>query len=395
MRPLFIRALAILVYTAMVEALIATPDIAVNSTLMFAGPAPQPWTGLKSNTSTNPSTTSYTSGGASRLAFYVPTWSTNPAWLTFYKSLVMIGIPTLVTTNITEAIKHPVVLAYEAFTGTVSAADATSWTNYVSGGNTLITTTMTTTNAQMRALFGITSSTTNSAVREVIMLQNVASSPDSVYMSQFDQTDTRDSQIPLWGTLVNQSFPTVGYSSTNTSVVALGKYALHATPTATEATFLSITLNKGSNNGQAIAFGLDIGKYIGLSQGNNTWGIPRGYAASYEPGYDSFLRLIKSIYANSKGYITVWPVPSNMGVHFVWSYDIDASDSWAGAVTVTQSLAKLGGVGTINWQTKLSKDAYDINFFTEYYGNISIVEAYGFMELASHSVSHSINLDKF
>ena len=296
----------------------------------FAGPAPNPWNGFCSLNSTNPSSTPYTSGSSSRLAFYVSssTWTLYPGWLAFYKSLVMIGIPVKVTTDISEAIKHPVVFAYQTFAGTVSPSDVTTWTNYVNNGSTLITTTMTST--AMQSLFGITSSTTNSNSREVILLQNVTSSPGSLYMSQFDYTNTRDSQIPLWGTFVNKSFPTTSYTCSG-STIALGYYALHSKPTVPES-YCAISLKTYPNNGQAIAFGLDIGKYIGISQGNNTMGIPRDYAATYEPGYDTFLRIIKAVYINSKGYITIWPVPSNMGVHYVWSYDIDAQDSWSGAV---------------------------------------------------------------
>jgi hypothetical protein len=146
------------------------------------------------------------------------------------------------------------------------------------------------------------------------MLQNVSSQPGVNYMSQINFTDALDSQIPMWGTMVNKGFPTVGYNVTNSSVVSLGKYALHSSPNTAEATYSSITLNTVPSGGQAIAFGIDIGYYIALSQGLNTWGIPRDYSATYEPGYDTFLRLIKSMYAQA-AYVTIWPVPSNMGVH--------------------------------------------------------------------------------
>jgi len=366
----------------------------------FAGPDPVKFNGISSKkTSTNPASTNYTAGSTSRLAFYVPAsvWPKNPGWLTFYKSLVMIGVPVKVTTDYTEAVNHSVVLAYEAFTGTVSSAESTAWENFVNTtGNTLIATTLTTNDTTMRSLFGvIPDATTNATSRNLILLQNVTSDPGKNYMSQFNYSDTRDWQISIWGSLNNKGFPTVSYkpdASNGSTVVALAYYS-HQSTNVQEAN-MAISLNTYNGKGQAIAFGLNIGEYIGLSQGNNTWGIPRDYAATYEPGYDTFLRLIKSMYIDT-AYVTVWPVPSNMGVHYVWSYDIDAEDSWAGAVNVSKNLLDNGIPGTINWQTKIVQDAYDVNFFTKFWRNISIVEGYGNMELASHSVSHSINLGNF
>ena len=84
--------------------------------------------------------------------------------------------------------------------------------------------------------------------------------------------------------------------------------------------------------------------------------------AQYEPGYDNFFRLIKGLYVTSTptGLVTSWPVPGNKGVHVSWTYDIDAQDSYELALVVAQDLQSRGIRGTINWQAKLVKDAYDI-----------------------------------
>ncbi|KAF9991703.1 hypothetical protein BGZ79_004107, partial [Entomortierella chlamydospora] len=159
----------------------------------------------------------------------------------------------------------------------------------------------------------------------------------------------------------------------------------------------AITIKSTSNNGQACAIGFDVGAYVGQSNGGKTGGIPRAYVATYDPGYDNIFRMIKALYSQSTttGLVTSWPVPGNKGVHFAWTYDIDAQDSYVLAYECAKDLQSRGMKGTINWQTKLVKDAYDVAFFSEFYRNISLVEALGNMELASHSVSHSPNLEQF
>ncbi|KAF9398699.1 hypothetical protein BGZ94_005931, partial [Podila epigama] len=109
------------------------------------------------------------------------------------------------------------------------------------------------------------------------------------------------------------------------------------------------------------------------------------------------MRIIKQLYvtSTSAGLVTSWPVPGNKGVHFSWTYDIDAQDSYELAYDIAKDLQNRGIGGTINWQVKLVKDAYDVASFSHYYRNISAVEALGNMELASHSVSHSPNLANF
>ncbi|KAF9366993.1 hypothetical protein CPC16_007170, partial [Podila verticillata] len=105
-----------------------------------------------------------------------------------------------------------------------------------------------------------------------------------------------------------------------------------------------ITIKSTANGGKAVAIGLDLGAFIGESNGGKTNGIPRSYDAQYEPGYDNFIRLIKQLYvtSTSTGLVTSWPVPGNMGVHFSWTYDIDAQDSYELAYTVAKDLQSRG-----------------------------------------------------
>ncbi|KAG0344222.1 hypothetical protein BG004_004633 [Podila humilis] len=352
---------------------------------------------------TDPASTNFGSGTTSRLALYVPgnVYKDYPGWLPLYKALVFQGIPVRVTKDINVAKTHAAVIAYQALQSKyMGISDGSTWSTYVSGGKTLIAIGMTTTDTSLRSAFGVTAdTTTNKNRREVIVLNAPnAAYPATSVNSQFDMSDVRDKEIPLWRETPDTGFTTIGYTLSSSSapngVVALGSYRTDQSTIDSKA---AITIKSNNNGGKAVAFGVDIGAYIGEANGGKTQGVPRSYVAQYDPGYDNYLRIIKSLYASStsSGLVTSWPVPGNKGVHFSWTYDIDAQDSYELAFDVAKDLQSRGIGGTINWQAKLVRDAYDVASFTHYYRNISAVEALGNMELASHSVSHSPNLVTF
>ncbi|KAF9109107.1 hypothetical protein BGX27_007987 [Mortierella sp. AM989] len=347
---------------------------------------------------TDPASTSYGTGTTSRLALYVPgnVYSNYPGWLAFYKALVFQGIPVTVTKDINVAKTYATVVAYQGLQSQyMSSGEGATWSTYVSSGKTLIAIGMTSTDTSLTITFGVTPSTnTNTNTRAAILLNAPSASyPASSVNAQFDLTDNRDAEIPLFRKNQNTGFPTVGYTL-NTGSFSLGSYILTSGVMDTKQ---AITIKSYANGGKAVAIGIDVGAYVGQSNGAKTDGIPRSYVAQYEPGYDNFFRIIKSLYSTSTptGLVTSWPVPGNKGVHFAWTYDIDAQDSYELAYVCAKDLQTRGIKGTINWQTKLVKDSYDVASFSRYYRNISLVEALGNMELASHSVSHSPNLLTF
>ncbi|KAF9947393.1 hypothetical protein BGZ72_010591 [Mortierella alpina] len=381
-----------------------TADVTIPDISQLRGPltnTPVPAAG--NGVATDPASTKFMTGSTSRLALYVPgtVYKDYPGWLAFYKALVFQGIPVTVTKDINVAKNYPTVIAYQSLQSKyMGLFDGMTWSNYVSSGKTLIAIGMTSTDFSLRSTFGVTPDAfTNSKTRMFISLKAPSASyPASSVNSMFDLTDVRDAQIPLWAENTDTGFPTVGYSlaasTAPNGVFALGDYILN---TGSADSRKAITIKSTSNGGKAIAIGLDVGAYVGLSNGAKTQGIPRSYAAQYEPGYDNFFRLIKKLYetSTSTGLVTSWPVPGNKGVHFSWTYDIDAQDSYELAYDCAKDLQQRGMKGTINWQAKLVKDAYDVASFSHYYRNISMVEALGNMELASHSVSHSPNLVAF
>ncbi|KAG0241064.1 hypothetical protein BGW41_006401 [Actinomortierella wolfii] len=362
---------------------------------------PVPPTG--NGSATDPASTSYGSGTTSRLALFVPgnVYKDYPGWLPLYKALVMQGIPVRVTKDIKVAQTHSAVLAYQALQSKyMGLLDGMTWSSYVNSGKTLIAIGYASSDLSLSSTFGVSvDTTTNKNKREAIVLDKpTASVPASSVNSQFDFTDERDTEINLWAEETNKGFNTIGYTlqkgSGATAPVSLASYRINGGSIDSRK---AITLRASSNGGKAVAIGIDVGEYVGLSNGGKTNGIPRSYVAQYDPGYDTFFRLIKSLYetATPTGLVTTWPVPGNKGVHFAWTYDIDAQDSYSLAYDIAVDLQSRGIKGTINWQVKLIEDAYDVASFTKYYRNISRVEALGNMELSSHSVSHTPNLLEF
>ncbi|KAF9199555.1 hypothetical protein BGZ49_010300 [Haplosporangium sp. Z 27] len=347
---------------------------------------------------TNPSSTTFGTGTTSRTALFVPgnVYKDYPGWLALYKALVFQGIPVKVTKDASVARGHSTVIAYQAFQSKyLGFLDGMLWANYANSGKTLISIGFNSNDLFLTSTFGVTADTkTNVNGREAIQLNAPSdSNPLSNVNSQFDLTDVRDAQIPLWQRELGTGFPTIGYTI-KSGAFALGTYI---TGDGAKDTKHAITIKSNLFGGRSIAIGIDLGAYVGISNGAKTNGIPRSYDAQYEPGYDNFFRIIKSLYSQSTstGLVTSWPVPGNKGVHFSWTYDIDAQDSYELALVAAKDLQSRGIKGTINWQAKLVKDAYDVASFSHYYRNISLVEALGNMELSSHSVSHSPNLMKF
>ncbi|KAG9321784.1 hypothetical protein KVV02_004813 [Mortierella alpina] len=363
-------------------------------------PVPAPGSGSV----TDPASTSFGTGTKSRLALYVPgnVYKDYPGWLAFYKALVFQGIPVTVTKNINVARTYATVVAYQSLQEKyLATGEGTVWANYVSSGKTLIAIGFNSTNSNLKSTFGITPDTvTNARNRTTLVLQAPSPAyPATSVNALFNQSVVNDVQLPLWSKTTSTGFPTIGYTLVSPTtapygVVALGKYILNGGAADTKT---AITIKSRSNGGKAVAIGFDVGAYVGASIGGKTDGIPRTYVAKYDPGFDNIFRMIKKLYETSTptGLVTSWPVPGNKGVHFSWTYDIDAQDSYELAYECAKDLQQRGMGGTINWQAKIVRDAYDVASFSNYYRNISLVEALGNMELASHSVSHSPNLDQF
>ncbi|KAF9992113.1 hypothetical protein BGZ79_003493, partial [Entomortierella chlamydospora] len=391
LKTLFLAAACVLVPFA--NAGISIPDITTLKGPSTNTPIPASGDGAV----TDPASTSFGTGTTSRVALFVPgnVYKDYPGWLALYKALVFQGIPVKVTKDASVARGHSTVIAYQALQSKyMGLLDGLLWNGYVNTGNTLIAIGMTSNDLLLNLAFGVSAETKTSNKRSAIALNAPsASNPLSSVNSQFDMSDDRDSQIPLWAQDDGVGFPSIGYTL-KSGTFALGTYL---TSSGSKDSKHAITINSNLFGGKSIAIGFDVGAYVGQSNGGKTNGIPRSYVAQYDPGYDNIFRMIKTLYSESTstGLVTSWPVPGNKGVHFAWTYDIDAQDSYELAYECAKDLQARGMKGTINWQAKLVKDAYDVASFSNYYRNISLVEALGNMELSSHSVSHSPNLEQF
>lgn len=186
----------------------AVPDIDTLKGPTTSTPVPA----NNNGTVTDPASTTFGTGTSSRLALYVPgnVYKDYPGWLPLYKALVFQGIPVTVTKDINVAKSHDTVLAYQAFQSKyLGFFDSLTWSGYVTGGNTLISIGMTSKDLFLRMAFGvgIDTNTANAKYREAIVLQK-GQSPNS----QFDFTDVRDTEIPLYREVADEGFPSIGYT---------------------------------------------------------------------------------------------------------------------------------------------------------------------------------------
>ncbi|KAF9423733.1 hypothetical protein BGZ94_008196, partial [Podila epigama] len=250
---------------------------------------------------TDPGSGTYSAGSSSRLALYVPgnIYKDYPGWLPLYKALVFHGIPVTVTKDAKVARSHSAVIAYQAFQSKyMGFSDSLSWSRYVSNGNTLISVGMTSNDLLLRMTFGVSpdTATPKPLAREAIVLQKpLASYPTTNVNDQFDFTDARDIEIPLYRKSTKEGFPSIGYKL-DYGAKSLGAYR---TDNKNLDGKHGITIHSGIFGGRAVAIGIDLGAYIGEANGGKTKGIPRSYVAQYEPGYDTFMRIIKQLYVTS------------------------------------------------------------------------------------------------
>ncbi|KAF9982434.1 hypothetical protein BGZ79_005942, partial [Entomortierella chlamydospora] len=177
---------------------------------------------------TDPDSTTFGTGTTSRLSLYLPgnVYKDYPGWLPLYKALVFQGIPVKVTKTLSVATGHSTVIAYQGLQSKYMASgEGTTWKNFVNGGKTLIAIGMTSTDTNLKSIFGVTpDTTTNAKTRQAIMLNTPAAAyPISSINSQFDLTNTNDAQIPLYAQDSETSFPTIGYTP-QAGVFSLGSY---------------------------------------------------------------------------------------------------------------------------------------------------------------------------
>jgi len=111
---------------------------------------------------------------------------------------------------------------------------------------------------------------------------------------------------------------------------------------------------------------------------------------------DVLLRMVKRIYRQQKpGAVTLGVVPDGRALAMVFSHDIDFNRSIANTVTYAEHERERGFAGTHFIQTKYIRD-WDDSIFLNDETRVHVARLLELgMEVASHSVSHSLVFSRF
>ncbi len=305
-------------------------------------------------------------GENSRLAVLL--FNTDSAWLGLAHGLKSIGIPFRVTRDYREALRHKVVLVYPGASSVdLTHEEMSALSAFPASGGTLIGIMV---KDDLKRVFGFAQAIQSNSRHQISL-----SSSNSM---------TKIFQDPH-----ERVFPFSSKASSQYASVSMG----YLNPTDQVAQFEDGTaaiITHSIGTGMTYAFGVDLG-FLLLTGYNNRMEVSRTYVDGYEPTLDVFLRLIKEIYkAREPVAVTLNTVPEGKLLTAIMTHDIDYGPAFKNAVEYAKLERSLDIKATYFVQTKYTKDWNDFAFFNnETIPYLASLRSMG-MEIASHSVSHSL-----
>ena len=306
-------------------------------------------------------------GENSRLAVLL--FNTDSAWLGLAHGLKSIGIPFRVTRDYREALRHKVVLIYSG----ASSVDLTheemrALSAFPASGGTLIGIMV---KDDLKQVFGFAQAIQSNSRHQISL-----SSSNSI---------TKIFQDPH-----ERVFPFSSKASSQYASVSMG----YLNPKDQVAKFEDGTaaiISHSIGTGMTYAFGVDLGFLLLTGYNNMEQEVSRTYVNSYEPTLDVFLRLIKEIYkAHEPAAVTLNTVPEGKLLTAIMTHDIDYGPAVKNAVEYAKMERSLDINATYFVQTKYIQDWNDFAFFNnETISYLASLRSMG-MEVASHSVCHSL-----
>jgi len=317
---------------------------------------------------------SYSKGTSSRLAILLTQESS--AWLGLVHGLKTIGVPFRITTNVDEALSHNVVLVYPTISGKVlTTKQLKKIANYVRAGGNLIG--INVLGGGLQSIFGF-KTVKSSRSNHQLELQNGHSLNDDIA--------EKDLKIIRLSTTQPEdlAFGTHSYLTPKHSPLAIYN---DGTP--------AIVHNKFKDS-EVYAIGFDIGFYLLKAYNRRMENVATTYANGFESSVDNLLLFLKAIYQRHESRaVTLGTVPYDRSLSVILTHDIDYNRSLKNALVYAQQEYKLGTSATHFIQTKYIRDWNDKVFFDdEHMRYINKLQALK-IELASHSVSHSLLFHQF
>jgi peptidoglycan/xylan/chitin deacetylase (PgdA/CDA1 family) len=286
--------------------------------------------------------------------------------------LQLLGIPYLVTTDVEQAARRPLVL-----TGGILLNNALTPSqrevlySYVERGGVVLSTQVQ--GSVFFPLFGLTQATVQRTNFRVFF--NDYRDPAMRYFNRPQEFaislgDPKLFTATVWST---------EYSPAPRTKV-LGRY---------ENGTAAFTVN-AYGRGLAYALGLGFKETTLIPQIARTFEAARQFSNFFEPSGDVFRLILRGLYEdNVHPFLLLHTLPEGKQTALCLSHDVDAQESFRNSLTFAQMEASLGVRSTFFVTTKYFQDATDIGYYTpDRVAWIRQAKEMGF-EVGSHSVSHS------
>ena len=321
----------------------------------------------------------YDGDDTSRLAVYI--YDTDSKWLDVAHSLKSAGVPFFLTTSIDRATEFStiVVYPYSPPSGT-DGGEAQKLINHMNAGNTVIFSQID--DPAYNNICGIISHR-KSTDMSFVAFNDATSGPTK------DFTDDAEKNLDIWSDWISKGWVVRLYEVTP-EVTVLANYLSSLTsdsPTIEAAIFSKDTANGGMCMG---LFG-DIGQAASASHKNQMQGTGRYFSSHYDPSMDMFFRLIRNVYHQNAGAVTIHPIMDGKKVATIITHDCDANEPEYWAEYAAREHA-IGVNASYMIFTKINADGYELPFFYSGFETFVQVAALGH-ELGSHSVAHSPNFE--
>ena len=316
----------------------------------------------------------YEKGSASRLAILLT--DKDSAWLGLVHGLKTIGVPFRITTDVDEALKHNVVLVYPTISGKVlTTGQIEQIADYARTGGNLIGVNVL--GGGLQSFFGFKSVTSSRAHHRLVLQNN----------------------HPVTHDLADKDFRIIRLSTKQIDDLPFGTHSYEAPKHAPLALYNDGTPAMVYNQfgeSEVYAIGFDIGFYLLKAYNRRMENVAATYANGFESSGDNLLRLLKAIYERHEPQaVTLGTVPYDRSLSVILTHDIDYSQSLENALVYARHERDSDTTATHFIQTKYVRDWNDKVFFDdENIGYIHELEALN-VELASHSVSHSLLFHDF
>ncbi len=311
----------------------------------------------------------YGGGTASRLAILLT--DQDSSWLGLAHALKSSGVPFRITTEVSEALRHKVVLVYPVISGKVlKSEELKALAAFPRRGGHLIGVNVL--GGGLNEVFGFRAAVPSRG-RFAMTLDPEA----SLLLAGFRHERERRLSFGDRGKYA-ETQGTFAYSEPRGQVLAAfddGSAAI---------------IERSYGAGRSYAFGFDVGDFLFRAQHNRHYGAQRSYVNEFEPAADVITRLIAEIYLRGNpDAVTVGSVPEGRKLSVMFSYDIDAAESFVHMIAYARFLKTEGIRGTFFIQTKYVQDFNDVILFDDTaVAHVRELAHLG-MEVASHTVSHS------